>query len=77
MLRGTAWARLCAPLACAALTACAAQPALQGGLSPGDYETLMREVMIEAAKAPAAPKPAARAAQSAARWLGKGDGNKD
>ena len=72
-----AWTRLCAPLACAVLAACAAQPARLGGTSPGDYEAFMREVMVEAAKAPgAAPKSATRAVRSAAQWLDKGEGEK-
>lgn len=75
LLSGRTWRRFCAPLACAALTACATQPARLGGPSPGDYEAFMREVMVEAAKAPeAAPKSASRAVRSAAKWLGKGEG---
>ena len=74
LLSGRALRRFCAPLACATLTACAAQPARLGGLSPGDYEAFVREVMVEAAKVPeAAPKSATRAVRSAARWLGKGE----
>jgi len=72
------WIRACVPLGCVALAACVAQPARLGP-SPGDYEAFVREVMVEAGKAPgAAPATSARAVQRAADWLGKaGDGKND
>lgn len=72
-LYGRVRRRLCTPLACVALAACTAQPA-RLGLSPGDYEAFLREVMVEAAKSQdAAPGTATRAVRSAERWLGKGE----
>lgn len=72
------WARVCAPLGCLLLAACVAQPARLGP-SPGDYEAFLREVMVEAGKAPeAAPATSGRAVQHAADFLGKGaDGEND
>ena len=72
------WIHTCAPLGCLLLASCVAQPARLGP-SPGDYEAFLREVMVEAGKAPeAAPATSGRAVQHAADFLGKGaDGEND